>query len=52
LKASSMSFKLETDLSRIQSDIAQHRELSQAVTQLTTSISEGMEKLPGVPENA
>jgi methyl-accepting chemotaxis protein len=41
--------KLQTDLSRIQSDIAQHRELSQAVTQLASSISKGMEKLPGGP---
>jgi hypothetical protein len=39
--------KLETDLSRIQRDIAKHRELSQAVTQLAASISDGMKELPG-----
>jgi hypothetical protein len=37
--------KLQTDLSRIQSDIAKHRELSQGVMQLAASISEGLEKL-------
>jgi hypothetical protein len=39
--------KLQTDLSRIQSDIAKHRELSQAVMQLAASISDGMKELPG-----
>ena len=37
--------KLETDLSRIQHDIAEYRELSQAVMQLTASISDGTKKL-------
>jgi methyl-accepting chemotaxis protein len=41
--------KLQTDLSRIQRDIAKYRELSQGVTQLGTSISDGMKKLPGGP---
>jgi uncharacterized protein YaaN involved in tellurite resistance len=44
--------KLQTDLSRIQRDIAKYRELNQAVTQLAASISEGMKELPGGPENA
>jgi hypothetical protein len=37
--------KLETDLSRIQRDIAEYRELSQGVMQLTVSISDRMKKL-------
>jgi L-arabinose isomerase len=37
--------KLQTDLSRIQRDIAEYRELSQAAMQLTVSISDGMKKL-------
>jgi chromosome segregation ATPase len=37
--------KLQTDLSRIQRDIAEYRELSQAVMQLTASISDGMKEL-------
>ena len=39
--------KLQTDLSRIQRDIASYRELSQAVMQLTASISDSMKELPG-----
>jgi methyl-accepting chemotaxis protein len=39
--------KLQTDLSRIQHDIAEYRELSQAVLQLAASISDGMKELPG-----
>ena len=42
--------KLQTDLSRIQRDIAKYRELSQGVMQLATSISDGMKKLPGAPD--
>lgn len=38
--------KLQTDLGRIQRDIAEYRELSQAVMQLAASISDGMNKLP------
>jgi hypothetical protein len=38
--------KLQTDLSRIQRDIAKHRELSQAVMQLVASMSDGMKELP------
>jgi methyl-accepting chemotaxis protein len=38
--------KLQTDLSRIQRDIAEYRALSQAVMQLTASISDSMNKLP------
>jgi hypothetical protein len=38
--------KLQTDLSRIQRDIAQYRELSQAVMQLAASLSDGMKELP------
>jgi hypothetical protein len=42
--------KLQTDLSRIQRDIAEYRGLSQAVMQqLTASISNGMKQLPGGP---
>jgi methyl-accepting chemotaxis protein len=41
--------RLQADLSRIQHDIAKYRELSQVVMQLTTSISDGMKKLPGAP---
>jgi methyl-accepting chemotaxis protein len=40
--------KLQTDLSRIQREIAEYRELSQAVMQLAASISNGMKELPGV----
>jgi methyl-accepting chemotaxis protein len=43
----SLRKKLQTDLSRIQRDIAEYRELSQAITQLATSISNGMKELPG-----
>jgi len=39
--------KLQTDLDRIQRDIAEYRELSRAVMQLTTSISDGVKELPG-----
>jgi methyl-accepting chemotaxis protein len=39
--------KLQTDLSRIERDISEYRELSQAVMQLATSISNGMKDLPG-----
>jgi methyl-accepting chemotaxis protein len=42
--------KLQTDLSRIQHDIAKYRELSQAVTQLAASISDGMKELPVGPQ--
>ena len=38
--------KLQTDLGRIQRDIAEYRELSQAVMQLAASISDSMNKLP------
>jgi hypothetical protein len=41
--------KLETDLSRIQRDVAEYTELSKGVMQLATTISDGMKKLPGVP---
>jgi len=44
--------KLQTDLSRIQRDIAEHRELSQAVMQLAASISDGMKELPGGPRGS
>ena len=37
--------KLQTDLSRIQRDIAEYRELSQAVMQPAASISDGTKKL-------
>jgi hypothetical protein len=37
--------KLETDLSHIQRDIAEYRELSQGLMQLTVSISDRMKKL-------
>jgi methyl-accepting chemotaxis protein len=39
--------KLQTDLSPIQRDIAEYRELSQAITQLAANISNGMKELPG-----
>jgi methyl-accepting chemotaxis protein len=39
--------KLQTDLSRIQRDIAEYREVSQAVMQLAASISNAMKQLPG-----
>jgi methyl-accepting chemotaxis protein len=39
--------KLQTDLSRIQHDIAEYRELSQAVMQLAATISDGMKEFPG-----
>jgi len=38
--------KLEGDGARIQSDIAKYAELSQAVMQLTTIISDNVKKLP------
>jgi methyl-accepting chemotaxis protein len=41
--------KLEADLTRIQRDIAEYRELSQGVSELATSISDAMKKLPGTP---
>jgi DNA anti-recombination protein RmuC len=41
--------KLETDLSRIQRDVAEYTELSKGVMQLATTISDGVKKLPGVP---
>ena len=41
--------KLQTDLSRIQHDIAKYRELSQAVMQLAASISDDMKEIPGGP---
>jgi methyl-accepting chemotaxis protein len=37
--------KLQADLSRIQRDIAEYRELSQGLMQLTVSISDRMKKL-------
>lgn len=42
--------KLQTDLSRIQRDIASYRELSQAVMHLAASISDSMKELPGGPQ--
>jgi hypothetical protein len=39
--------KLQTDLSRIQRDLAKYRELSQAVMQLAANISDSMKELPG-----
>ena len=42
--------KLQTDLNRIQHDIAEYRELSQAVMQLAASISDGMKELPVGPQ--
>ena len=39
--------KLQTDLSRIQRDIAEHAEVSQQVMQLTKIISDSVKKLPG-----
>jgi hypothetical protein len=41
--------KLETDLSRIQRDVAEYTELSKGVMQLATTISDGMKRLPGAP---
>jgi len=41
--------KLETEGSRIQSDIARYAELSQGVMQLTIIISDNVKKLPGTP---
>jgi hypothetical protein len=41
--------KLETDLSRIQRDVAEYTELSKGVMQLAATISDGMKKLPDVP---
>jgi hypothetical protein len=41
--------KLETEGSRIQSDIARYAELSQGVMQLTIIISDNVKKLPGAP---
>jgi len=41
--------KLQTDLSSIQRDIAEYRQLSQAVMQLAAGISDGMKELPGGP---
>ena len=41
--------KLQIDLSRIQRDLAEYHELSQAVLQLAASISDGMKELPGGP---
>jgi hypothetical protein len=38
--------KLETDLSRIQRDIAEYAELTQGVTQLAILISDNMKNLP------
>jgi hypothetical protein len=40
--------KLQTDLSRIQREIAEYRELSQAVMRLAASISNSMKELAGV----
>ena len=37
--------KLQTDLSRIQRDIAEYAELSKGVMQLATTISDGMKRL-------
>ena len=42
--------KLQTDGERIQRDIAEYAELSQQVMQLTTIISDSVEKLPRCPE--
>jgi hypothetical protein len=44
--------KLQTDLSRIQRDIAQYRELNQAVMKLAAIISDGMKELPGGPDRS
>jgi methyl-accepting chemotaxis protein len=41
--------KLQTDLSGIQRDIAEYRQLSRAVMQLAASISNGMKELPSGP---
>ena len=41
--------KLETDLSRIQRDVAEYTELSKGVMQLATTISDGIKTLPGDP---
>src|SRR5262249_1531643 len=41
--------KLETEGSRIQSDIARYAELSQGVIQLTVIISDNVKKLPSAP---
>ena len=41
--------KLETDLSRIQRDVAEYTELSKGIMQLATTISDGVKKLPGIP---
>ena len=41
--------KLQTDGERIQRDIAEYAELSQQVMQLTTIISDSVEKLPRGP---
>jgi len=41
--------KLQSEGSRIQSDIARYAELSQGVMQLTVIISDNVKKLPGAP---
>ena len=42
----SLRKKLETERDRIQSDIAQHSELSHGVMQLTTIIADNVKRLP------
>jgi hypothetical protein len=39
--------KLQTDVSRIQHDIAEYVELSQGIMQLTTIIADSVRRLPG-----
>jgi hypothetical protein len=41
--------QLQTDGSRIQHDIVEYAELSQGIMQLTTIISDSVQKLPGAP---
>ena len=41
--------KLETDRNHLESDIAEHAKLSQAVMQLTAVASDDVEKLPSAP---
>jgi hypothetical protein len=41
--------KLKTDYDRIQGDVAKYAELSQAVNQLTTNISDSVVSLPTAP---
>ena len=41
--------KLETDRDRIQDDVAEYAELSQAVMRLTANISDNVDSLPSAP---